>query len=183
MKQPYRTLTGQRQRGATLIEAATVLMVVAAVSGLVGPSFQQARERMHLEGAAAQLETDLQFARSAAVARNAGLRVSFETRDDGHSCYVVHSGSAGDCSCASGAPVCQPGAEALRSVHFGPDLPLRVVSNSRSILFDPVRGTVTPTATLRVQAAGGAALHQVVNVMGRIRTCSPAPALRGYRAC
>jgi type IV fimbrial biogenesis protein FimT len=55
-------------------------------------------------------------------------------------------------------------------------------SNSGSILFDAVKGTVTPTATLRVTSSVGA-LHQVVNLMGRVRTCSPDGALAGYARC
>ncbi len=51
------------------------------------------------------------------------------------------------------------------------------------MLFDPVRGTTTPTATVRVVAADGRAIHQIVNIMGRVRACSPGGAVSGYRAC
>jgi type IV fimbrial biogenesis protein FimT len=171
------------QRGITLIESMITLSVVAVITGMVVPSFGPAIERRHLEGVAAQLETDLQHARSLAVARNEGVRISFHS-GDGASCYVVHTGAAGDCACSeTGAAVCSGGAEALRSVRYGTDTPVSLVSNSRSILFDPVKGTVTPTATLRVTAQSGAAIHQVVNIMGRVRSCSPAPALPGYKAC
>ena len=178
------TPAGRRQRGATLIEAAVSTVIVAIVAGIAAPGFEQARERRHLEGVAAQLETDLQLARATAVARNAGLRISFEAAADGSTCYVVHSGAVGDCVCAAdGSAVCRADAEALRSVRFAASLPVRVVSNSRSIVFDPVKGTTTPTATMRVQGRSGAAIHQIVNVMGRVRSCSPAPALPGYRSC
>ena len=60
---------------------------------------------------------------------------------------------------------------------------LQVASNSGSMLFDPNRGTVTPTGTLRVQLQSGQALHQVVNIMGRVRACSPAGAVPGYPTC
>jgi type IV fimbrial biogenesis protein FimT len=49
--------------------------------------------------------------------------------------------------------------------------------------FDPVKGTVTPTATLRVESKDGRALHQVVNLLGRIRTCSPGGKLPGEKTC
>jgi type IV fimbrial biogenesis protein FimT len=51
------------------------------------------------------------------------------------------------------------------------------------VLFDPMHGTSTPTGTVRVVGAGGHEVRHVINVMGRVRTCSPAPALPGYRAC
>jgi type IV fimbrial biogenesis protein FimT len=173
-----------RQRGTTLIEAATVTSIVAIVAGLAVPGFGPSIERRHVEGAAALLETDLQLARATAVARNAGVRVSFQMLADGGSCYVMHSGRAGDCGCtADGQAVCEPGAEPLRVAHYGPELPVRISANSRSMLFDPVKGTVTPTATMKVQGRSGAAIHQVVNVMGRVRSCSPAPALPGYKTC
>lgn len=174
----------RRQAGVTLVEAAVVTALVAVVAGLGAPGFERARERRHLEGVAAQLETDLQGARAAAVARNAGLRVGFETGTDGSSCYVVHSGGAGDCNCtADGAAACRAGAEAWRVAYFPAALPVRVSASTRSILYDPAKGTTTPTVTARVQARNGAAIHKVVNVMGRVRTCMPAPALPGYRAC
>jgi type IV fimbrial biogenesis protein FimT len=61
-----------------------------------------------------------------------------------------------------------------------------VQANVASILFDPLHGTSTPTGTLRVVADSGRAVHHVVNIMGRVRTCSPAgaaPVVAGYRVC
>ena len=172
----------RRESGLTLIETATVTAVVAVLIGTVAPSFQEARTRRQLEGVAAQLETDLQLARSEAVARFESVRVGF-TRDPGGSCYVLHTGPAGGCRCdGAGTTVCGDGAEPLRTVPLGPAHPVQLQSNSASILFDAVKGTVTPTATLRVQSPVGE-LRQVVNVMGRIRTCSPAGAVTGYRPC
>jgi type IV fimbrial biogenesis protein FimT len=49
--------------------------------------------------------------------------------------------------------------------------------------FDPLHGTATPTATWRVIARDGRAIHHVVNVMGRVRSCSPDAAVPGHRAC
>ena len=181
-RQPSQTLR-RRQTGLTLVECAITTTIMAIVAGMALPSFGTARERRHIEGAAAQLETDIQLARSLAVARNQAVRMSFE-RGTNSSCYIVHTGVAGDCRCADdGSAVCTAGAEPLRSVRYGVGVPLSLQSNSRSILFDPVKGTITPTATVRVTGAGGAAIHQVVNIMGRVRSCSPAPALAGYRVC
>lgn len=171
-------------RGITLVETAVVLAVAAILVGLAIPSFEQARQRRHLEGGAQLFETDVQHARSLAVARQQTVRLSFDTTD-GAGCYVVHTGAANACTCAAdGAAACSAGAEALHAVRLdggvhGPTLR----ANVRSIAFDAVRGTVTPTATVRFVAPGGEAIHQIVNVMGRVRSCSPAPALPGYPAC
>lgn len=187
MNRTPKRLTGRsryrHQTGITLIESAVTASVLATAMGVAMPNFQQMRELRHVEGAAALLETDIQHTRSLAVANNQVLRISFET-GTAASCYVVHTGNSGDCSCiAGGDAVCGAGAEALRTVHYGAALPLRLQSNSRSIAFDPDKGTVTPTATVRVIAQSGATIHQVVNVMGRVRSCSPAPGLAGYKRC
>lgn len=181
---PHRsTLGARRQRGVTVVESSVVVAVVAVLTGIATPSFESAIQRRHLEGAAAQLETDIHHTRMMAVARNAPLRISFSTGSLG-SCYVIHSGSANQCSCdAGGAAVCQGAAVAERSVFFAAGATLSLQSNARSVLFDPHRGTSSPTATLRLTSRNGLAIHQVVNIMGRVRSCSPAPAVSGYRAC
>lgn len=171
------------QQGLTLVESLISLAVVTVSLGAAVPGFKQAQERRQLEGAAAQLATDLHHARSLAVARRAAVRVGVQALE-GSSCYVVHTGSAGDCRCTeSGTAVCTSGAEALRTVAFAAGQPLRLSSTSASMLFDPDRGTVTPTGTLQLQARSGPALRQVVNIMGRVRACSPGGSLPGYPAC
>lgn len=170
-------------RGLTLVEAAVCVAVVAVLAGLALPNFEQARERRHLEGVAAQLETDIQWSRSLAVARNQVVRMSFSA-PAGATCYVVHTGAAGDCLCADdGSASCRTGVESMRVVRLGTETPVALQSNSGSMAFDPVKGTVTPTATVRVRGRSGAAIHQVVNVMGRVRSCSPDGVVAGYRPC
>ena len=175
--------SARRQRGVTLVETSVVASLVAVITGIAVPSFEGAVQRRHLEGAAAQLETDIHYTRMMAVARNAPLRISFESGAAG-SCYVIHTGSANQCSCAAnGAAVCQGAAQAERSVRFAAGGPVSLKSNSRSVVFEPLKGTSTPTATMQLVARNGTAIHQVMNIMGRVRSCSPAPAVSGYRAC
>ena len=181
-RRPSPTLR-RAQAGVTLIETTTVTAVLAVLTGLAAPSFEHSVQRRHLEGAATQLETDIHHARMLAVARNAPLRISFEAGTGG-SCYVIHTGAANACGCAAdGSAVCRGSAQAERSVHFPADGRISLVSNSRSMQFDPAKGTSTPTATVRLQARSGAAIHQVVNIMGRVRSCSPDAAVAGWRRC
>jgi type IV fimbrial biogenesis protein FimT len=177
------TAARRSQAGVTLVESMVVSSVLAVLTGLAAPSFDNSMQRRHLEGAATQLETDIHHTRMLAVARNAALRMSFESGAGG-SCYVIHSGAANQCSCAAdGSAVCQGDAVAERAVRFEPGGPVGLRSNSRSVLFDPTKGTSSPTATVQLQARNGSAIHQVMNIMGRVRSCSPAPALSGYRRC
>jgi len=171
------------QAGITLVETTVVTSVLAVLTELAVPSFDSSMQRRHLEGAAAQLETDIHYARSLAVARNAPLRISFEAGAGG-SCYVIHTGASNQCSCAAdGTAICQGDAAAERAVRFEPGGTVSLRSNSSSALFDPTKGTSSPTAMVQLQARNGTAIHQVTNIMGRMRSCSPAPALSVYRRC
>ena len=182
---PSRLPSRRCQRGVSLVESSVATALAAVATGIVAPGFEQAIQRRHLEGAAAQFETDVHHARSLAVARNQPLRISFASSAAG-SCYVLHTGAAGACGCGSDdgqPPVCTGGAEAQRSVRFAAGERVGLQANVRSMVFDPVLGTATPTATVRFTARSGAALHQVVNLMGRVRACTPDAALPGYRRC
>ena len=175
--------SARRQRGVTLLESLVAVSITAVTLGTALPGFEQARERRHLEGAAAQLETDIMFTRSLAVARNQGVRMGFETALAG-TCYVIHTGAADACSCAaSDVAVCTAGVEPLRTVHFPVHGNVSLHANVRSILFDPLLGTSTPTGTLRVVGRSSAAIHQVVNIMGRVRSCSPGGGFPGVPRC
>ena len=149
----------RRQAGVTLVETVTVTAVVAVVAGTAVPGFERALQKHRLEGAAAQLETDIHYARSLAVARNLPLRISF---DNAAACYVIHSGAAKQCSCAAdGSATCTGGAQAERSVGLAAGGKL----------------------VLKLESTHGMAVHQVMNIMGRVRSCSPAPGLSGYARC
>lgn len=182
MKPTPRT-PARRQDGVSLVESLICLATACLALGATLPSFEQLRAQRHFDGAAAQLETDIHFARGLAVSRNHSLRMSFHADTQG-SCYVVHTGDRSDCGCnADGSATCTDGAMALRSVRFAQGGALQLQANVGSILFDPVKGTSTPTGTLRLLATGDRAVHVVVNLMGRARTCSPGSAVPGYRAC
>ena len=174
--------SARRQRGVTMLESLIAVTVTAVALGAALPGFEQARELRHIEGAAAQLETDIMYTRSLAVAQDRSLRMHFRS-DAGGTCYVVHTGVAGACQCTGGgATHCAPETMVLRSVHFEAQGPVAVRSNVGSMMFHPVHGTSTPTGTLRVIAKGGATIHHVVNIMGRVRSCSPT-GVSGYASC
>jgi len=71
----------------------------------------------------------------------------------------------------------------IKTVRLPADERVGLQANMGSIVFDPLHGTGTPTGTLRLTGRDGRAIHHVVNVMGRVRSCSPAGAVPGYRAC
>ena len=169
-------------RGVSLVECAITVAVVAVSLGIALPSLKDLRARHQLDGVAAQLETDLMLARAEAVARNATVRMSFQASDAG-SCYVLHTGAAADCSCSgSGEVTCRAPVQALRTAFFGRTSDVQLSSRSTSIAFDPTLGTVTPTATIQIVSPAGS-VHQIINIMGRVRSCTPSTKLSGYPRC
>ena len=170
------------QRGVTLIEAAVAMTLVAIGVSTAVPGFQDLVARKRLEGVAAQLATDLQTVRTEAVARNEPVRISFHAGAGG-SCYVIQTGAKAQCTCSGAAPAtCSGDAVQIRTVYLPAVQHIGVAASASSILFDPLHGTSTPTGTARVTGPQGA-IHHVVNVMGRVRSCSPGGALPGYRVC
>ncbi len=166
-----KTLSSQ-QRGVTLIEASITLAIVGILAGSALPSFKESLDKRKVEGFSSEVGTDLRYARSEAVARNAGVRVSFY-----QGCYVVHTGSRADCVCdGQGPAVCTGDAVALKTVNAASARGVQVVANVSSLRFDPTNGTTSPTGTICTVPASGRSVHHVVNIMGRVRTCAQAVA-------
>lgn len=172
------------ERGLTLLEMIVTLGVATTSLVTAIGSFGGMLQQRHAEGVAAELAADLQFARSEAVSRNAGLRFSFERDAGGARCYVIHTGAAGSCGCLAGElPVCEAGAVAVKSVRLPADGRTHVEANVASMLFDPSRGTVTPAATIAIRGADGRELNHIVNILGRVRSCAAHGRWSGYRNC
>jgi type IV fimbrial biogenesis protein FimT len=171
------------QRGVTLIEACCVLAIASVLVGAAVPSFLQTKQKVVLQGIAGELATDLHYVRTEAVARNAGVRVSFRTVAGG-TCTLIHTGSNADCQCGTdGVAQCVNGASLLKSVYHPAAAGLTVTANVASMRFDPTNGTVSPTGTVTVANANGQSVQHVVNIMGRVRTCSPGGTVNGVKAC
>jgi len=177
--------TAAAQCGVSLIESLSVLVVVSLAIGASVPNLASLRQRAELTGAAAQLETAVQLARGQAAALNRTVHLTLREAD-GATCYMVHTGPAANCSCSAqprDTTSCDGDSELLHATSFPSHGVVQVRSASKSLTFDPVKGTVTPTATLRVEARDGRAIHQVVNLLGRVRSCSPQGRVVGERAC
>ena len=171
------------QRGLTLPESMIVIAIIALIVGAIGPSFSGTVERRRIEGLVAQFETDVKYAQGEAQSRAGSVRLSFIPHSAG-SCYVVHTGTAAECTCgADGRAECVGSARALRAVFVPATDGINVSSNSRSMLFNAARQTVTPAGSITFSDRNSRSVRQVVNVTGRVRTCSPLGSMAGYRRC
>lgn len=170
--------------GISLVELMCVLAITAVLLGNALPMFLELHARQALQATAALLETDVHLARSEAQRGGQPVRLSVQAVGVGSTCYLVHTGAAHACRCTgAGQSQCDAGARVLRlSEQSGPS-GIGLQGGRQSLLFDAGKGTVTPTATLRLVDRDGRAIHQIVNIMGRVRSCTPTGKLGGLRPC
>lgn len=179
-----RHLARSLTHGLTLVEVMCVLAISAVLLGNALPMFTELLARQALLASAALLETDVHLARSEAQRGSQPVRLSVQAVAGGSTCSVVHTGAAHACRCVGGGQSkCDAGARVLRlSEQSGPS-GIGLQGGPQSLQFDAGKGTVTPTATLRLVDRDGRAIHQIVNIMGRVRSCTPTGRLGGLRPC
>lgn len=172
-------------RGLSLVESLAVLAVLAVLAAAALPSFTAMSEGRQLQGTAAQFEADVRFAHASAALRARSVRLSFYDGPEAPRCWLVHTGEPEDCRCeaATGNAACEAPAQLLRASMLPPTLPLRLASNADSLRFSATRHTVTPGATLSFIGRSGRSVQEVVNVLGRVRGCSPGGAVAGFKSC
>ena len=173
-----------------------MLAVLAIRAKLAVPSYEEFRTRSRLKGAAENLATDLQFARSEAVARNAKISVSFSP--GGTWCYGIHQGTtACNCtvvnSCSIKAVPPPVSGDFQSTLYAGVTMSQAVFITGATtrawFVIDPIRGQITDaagaatlgSATFATTSSGQ--MRTVLNTMGRIRHCSPAGSVPGYPTC
>jgi type IV fimbrial biogenesis protein FimT len=169
--------------GISMIEALCVCTITATALGVSAGSLRDFVSTQRLQSAAAEVESEVQLARSSAAQRGHTVRLAIQPIAGG-SCTLLHTGPRNACACGDdGAPTCAGDAEVLhlnrQPVRYG----VRITTTDVSIAFSAANGTATPTATIKIADDRGHALHQIVNVLGRTRTCTPGAGLPGYRHC
>ena len=153
--------------GFTMIELMTVIVIVGILAVLAIPAFGEQLARRRLEGVATDLATDLQFARSQAVAKGLIHRI----RTTSTTTYVIDHLDAG------GTPVVPVDKTVL--------LPANItIGNGIVVAYDSMRGADSSAQTLALASTQTSATMQVdVNLMGRANLCSPSGSLKGYPQC
>jgi type IV fimbrial biogenesis protein FimT len=151
-----------RQAGFTMIELMVTMVIVGILAVIAIPAFGEQLARRRLEGVATDLSTDLQFARSQAVANNGVVRLMTLSTTQ----YVVRNAANVD----------------LKTVNLPNGI---AATNTVTVAYDPLRGTATTTNTpINLTSTQTSATMQVdVNIMGRASICSPSGSLKGYATC
>lgn len=179
-----------RFRGFTLVEMLVTVAIIVILLTVAAPSFTGYLASKRVDSLMSELGTDLQYARSEAVARNAPVRITFGTR-----CYVITAqpidGTSPTSSCSQTAnPVLGAGASLVKPVQItGASTDFTPLDSLAWIEFDPVRGiarfsTGAASGEVKVTASGGTPqLRAVVQTVGRFCIDSPDNSIRGYSTC
>lgn len=193
--------------GLTLLEVMVVLAVVGVLVTLVAPSMHEMIGMQRLRGVATQLVTDLQFARSEAIARNQVL--GFTVRNnaaESSTCYVLFGGSdpqyinsadVAACNCANPiGNVCGGASAEIRTVQIprADDLTLKVPASIRTTSYKPLQGGIVPVPSgvttlpawdfcVEVARTPRGRLRVIVSPSGQPSVCTPDSSVTGFDAC
>lgn len=178
-----------RQRGFTLLELLIAIAMLAIVLSLAVPSMRGAAEKRRTIAAAEELYSQLQLARSEAIARSQQI---FMTIAGGANWAVGVSNDAA-CDPSDNVPAC-----ALPDVTNNNPITHRFTFNDHpglsfattlnQITFQSQRG-VASAATIDITSTGdvGYVMRVVVGPLGQVSMCSsnadPGRYVSGYRPC
>lgn len=155
----------QALTGFTLVELMITIAVLAVLAAIALPSFQSTLERRQLVGAADNLFSDLQYARSEAIKRNKTIR--FQVGETGADwCYGIDDESGADCSCAS--KECEVG-DVKKNI-LAADYKNIQLTMGDVLEFSPRQGmpNTSQTFTFRI-GDNGTQKSVIVNAVGNIR--------------
>ena len=175
---------GARARGVTLVECCIAVGIVGVLASQAVPSLDTWTDQQRLTGRANEVAQDIYLMKSTAVMKNQALRLRVYTDDSG-SCYVLQAGDDAACSCTgSGALNCpDPTRPPLRSAHFPATDGVTLSSNVKTLTVDSRLGTFSPGATLKIGTTEGREIRHIVNIMGRVRSCSWPQASGSFSQC
>lgn len=147
--------------GFTLVELMITVAVAAILLVVVVPSFVEQLARRQLEGAATELNGDLQYTRARAVARSAPVSLSTNA---GGTQYTVSSGANTYKTVTLPGPV--------------------TISPNVTITYDQLRAMASAPGDIAMASSRtGAALTVKISPMGRVSMCSPSGSFAGYTSC
>jgi type IV fimbrial biogenesis protein FimT len=194
-------MTMKRNAGFTLVELLVVVAVIGAILVLAGPSLRDMILMQRLRGANAELVTDLQFARSEAVARRDFVRIVFSSDTTTNAtCYTIYTApnSATRCNCLAGpGSACSGGMVEIKTVKLQGSQGVMVAPLSTQqqafaydwrtggILLIPTDDAPRPTSLYVIETYIDSArkLSTRLNAAGRPLVCTPSGSRMSESAC
>lgn len=153
----------RRNSGFTMIELMVIVAIVGILIAVAAPSFTESMARRSLEGAANELNADLQYTKSQAASAN--MPISMLTSAHG---YIV------------GRAPADPDVPSLKTITLNSKITLTA---PLTVSFDPYRVFANAVAITLAHTQTSAQLQLKVDAMGLIQMCSPGGSFGGYPAC
>ncbi len=187
-----------RMQGITLVEVMVTLGVLGILLSIVAPSFADLLNRRRVQMVAAELSTDLAFARSEVALRPDERVTVYFKQVDAMSCYTMaYSGLAGYCDCRNGPGTACAGSQipeikttqvaSTTGVSFEtsgtPSRALNQITADRVTFLWPQLIASPSNFAITVTGIRGSSLRVRFNGMGRVETCAPNGNFSGYKAC
>lgn len=178
-----------KQRAFTLLELLITVAVLAIIASFAVPSMRSAAEKRRITGAAEEIYSQLQLARSEAIARSQPV---FMNIDDGAD-WAIGISSDATCDPSDNVPACTlPDAAnnnpVTRRFTFNDHQDVSIAASANQIIFRSQRGTATG-ANIDITSTGdmGYVMSVVIGPLGQISMCSPnadvSKYVSGYRPC
>jgi prepilin-type N-terminal cleavage/methylation domain-containing protein len=193
------------QRGFTIIELMISLSVIAVLLTVGAPAMKNFFDRQKIKAAGEQLYSDLQLARSEAIARNTSVYINVSA--NGSTSWTYGISDVNNCNLTIVDPtntaactlVVDDGDLSVHGVEGAVDTDDKVLRRFTSadhqditlsldgfqsgtqITFDPSNGTAIGTSgRLRLASAAGLQLLVAVTPLGQVHLCSPDSSVSGY---
>ena len=184
-----------RPDGFTLIEALITVAILAILIAVAAPSLNEWLLIQRVRATAAELVTDIHFARAESIRRNAAVKVVFQSTGT-ETCYTVHTtGLGATCKCSKGAGnTCltiaglpRYGYDELKTVSILGSSRVSLTPNL-NLQLDPPRALPNNLDELEVAVDGGGGgsrqLKVLTNKSGRPQICVPSGSkIGGYSPC
>jgi type IV fimbrial biogenesis protein FimT len=176
-------------RGYTLLELLLTVTLLASAIGFAVPTMSTMAERRQTMGAVERIYSELQLARSAAVATSQPVFMNISSGTN----WAVGVSDNSACDPVDNDPVCSiPDVDGNNAITYRFSVAdndnVQVDANNAQIIFSSQRGTATP-ANITVTSLGDAGyiVNIIVRPLGQIAICSPiadpARHLTSYREC
>lgn len=169
----------ESEKGFSLVELVITVGIILIVLSIAVPSFQESIETEQLKEASESLASDIQFARSEAIKKNADVFVAFREGDNW--CYGLNDAATCDCNEVNACKI--SGVEKVVKASSFPSVTFEMTGfglDTGDTRLEGTRGTASRSGTIRF-AKGTNAIQVEVNVLGRVRVCSST--VVGYEPC